>query len=250
MKVFKYIHLFSLDVCIGAIAYQYYFYQLRANLTIAFPFQVLLFCSIWFAYLMDRIIDVNLVIIKDNRHQYIVKYANQVYILFFILAISVIFAMTKIDLIFSIQGLLLVLGVGVYWIFWINKWFGRYLSKELFTAILYTLGILFPWDSPFDFHFILIAFLFFLIVLHHLKLFLHIAGKSMVKQLVFVEIVICMTLACYVVFYYDKLLVLSPIIFTLGVQLIIRYFYPSGRMRALAEIAYWSPLVLIIYELF
>jgi len=36
----------------------------------------------------------------------------------------------------------------------------------------------------------------------------------------------------------------------LGVQLIIHYFYPSVHQRAIAEMAYWSPIILFVYELF
>lgn len=250
MKLGKYIHLLSLDVCIGAIAYQYYFYQIRSHSAIPFPLQVLLFCSIWFAYLMDRLIDVRLGNINDRRHLFIVQHKRQVYILFFMLGVFIFLEMMKISNIHILQGLLLVFGIGLYWIGWIKKWFGNFLPKEFITALLYTLGILYPWESFYNFHFLLLAFIFFLIVLHYLKLFLQIAGKFIGKDLVLIELTLILSLICYLIFFGNRFLELMPLAITLGVQLIIRYFYPYGRTRTIAEMAYWSPILLMIYELF
>lgn len=198
---------------------------------------------------MDRLIDVHLDSINDRRHQFILKNKRNVYILFLIVGIIILLEMMKISTRSIMQGLLLVFGVGVYWFFWIQQWFGKYLSKEFFTAILYTLGILYPWDSLYTFQSILLVFVFFLIVLHHLKVFLHIAGKSVGTDLVLIEVFLVISLVICFVLWGNQLVELIPLCITLGVQLIIRYFYPYGRMKAIAEIAYWSPILLIIYEL-
>lgn len=250
MKCYKYIHYLSLDVCVGALAYQAYFYYLKTNHFVSISLQVLLFCCIWMVYLVDRMIDARLDQIDDARHHFIVQHTNKIYLLFIILGLGIGYIISTFDSQLILQGVLLFFLLLGYWLVWIKKWFRKWLSKEILTSLIYSLGILFPFSMNINGNYVLNSILFFFIVLHHLKLFLHLVGKKCPTFLLSLELLIAAGLFFQCVRDPQQIFGLIPLIITLGVQVMIHYIYPSVRMRAIAEAAYWSPFIVILYELF
>lgn len=250
MRILRLVHYLSLDVCLGALAYQSFFYHFRFRHQIPFSYQFILFCCVWFVYLLDRIIDLRLDLIKDNRHQFIFKHRKSLFYLFVVLGVFVIYLLPKMPLIFLFQGCILFFLVILYWFFWSQKWFNRWFTKEMVTAIIYTFGIVFPVDLNQTLAFYSLVLLFFLLVFYHIKLFLHFSGKKCFTFLWMVELLIILIILFTYILGLINLINLIPILITLGVQLIIHYFYPTIRIRLIAEMAYWSPILLMIYELF
>ena len=250
MRFFKLFHYLSLDVALGALAYQALFWWIRWQVFPPHVNQYLLFSSIWMVYLLDRLIDSTLWRIKDQRHQFIQSNSIFVGLLMLVLVVGNLLCLFLVDKTLLFEGFGLLLAMGLYWLGWVKNWYKSFLSKETFTAVLYVTGIVLPISWPLEGPFFLFGTLFFLIVFHHLKLFLHLAGKPSNLYLNLSEMLMGLML-CALVFYEQvPFIVLISFLITLGVQLFIRYFYPKIRSRPLAEAAYWSPLIFILYELF
>ncbi|MEY4384355.1 MAG: hypothetical protein RI995_1897 [Bacteroidota bacterium] len=250
MSFYRYIHFLSLDVCVGALAYQAYFYKLQTGMLVPINLQILLFCSIWVVYLLDRMIDVRIDLIRDERHQFIQQHQTKLLGLIGVLVLVIANSLIRLPIEWILKGTFIGLFLLFYWIAWAKKWFNRWVSKEFLTAFIYVLGIVFPFVNVHEVAIDCLLFLFFLIVLHHLKLFLHITGKKCSTFLLFVEVVM-LGIFLYLYNYHNSIFLISyPLGITLGVQLIIHYFYPSVHQRAIAEMAYWSPIILFVYELF
>lgn len=250
MRFLKLLHQVSLDVAIGAMAYQAMFWWFRWHTFPPLVIQILLFCSVWVVYLLDRLIDSALWTIRDERHQYIKNQVSYIKILLVLLVLTNVICLFFVEKALLLQGGLLVFLMGLYWLGWVRKWYKKLLSKETFTAFLYVMGILLPFHAPFNPVFILLALLFFCVVFHHLKLFLHLAGKPSTKYLIALEAISLLILLYASVVLEVSYLVLISFAITLGVQMFIHYFYPSIRSRQLAEAAYWSPVICMLYELF
>lgn len=250
MRFLKLVHYLSIDVALGALAYQALFFWIRWQIFPPFVYQFLLFSSIWMVYLLDRLIDSTFWDIRDNRHDFIQRHAKYVWIVMASLLVGNMLCLFLIEKTLIIEGFLLLFALGFYWLGWVKKWYKSFLSKETFTAILYVFGVLLPISRPFNFQFILTGLLFFFIVFHHLKLFLQLAGKSSAMYLNISEGMIFMLILSLIFFVPISFWVLISFLFTLGVQLFIRYFYPVIRSRPFAEAAYWSPILFILHELF
>ncbi|MEY2792073.1 MAG: hypothetical protein RJA76_65 [Bacteroidota bacterium] len=249
MKLYKYIHYLSLDVCFGALCYQSFFFRLRFNSPIPINYQILLFCCVWMIYLIDRLIDVQLASINDDRHRFILENKKRVVVICVVLFLIGAICLSQSSIIFISNGILVVALMVFYWLAWIKKWFNKWISKDFSTAFIYVIGVVFPFFNSNKNLFFFFVLLFFLLVLHHLKLFLHINGKKWNTFLKILEALISLGSIFVSIFYPNLILYCFPLWITLGVQLIIHYFYPSERMRVFAEMAYWSPLIINIYEL-
>ncbi len=250
MKFYKYIHFLSLDVCMGALCYQSLFYFFQNGSIIPFRFQILLFCAIWMIYLIDRLIDVRIALIRDERHQFIFNHQFWVVLICIVLSTIGLYYVFQINQEQLAEGFSILLMMGVYWWAWIKKWFTVWLSKDLLTALIYVLGVLFPFSNANHPAFFALGILLFLTVFHHLKLFLHVNGKKCETFLRLLEVLFLVGNLLFYVFYPTLIHFCIPLWITLGVQVIIHYFYPSERLRIWAELAYWSPLFVYIYELF
>ena len=177
MSFYRYIHFLSLDVCVGALAYQAYFYKLQTGMLVPINLQILLFCSIWVVYLLDRMIDVRIDLIRDERHQFIQQHQTKLLGLIGVLVLVSANSLIRLPIEWILKGTFIGLFLLFYWIAWAKKWFNRWLSKAFLTAFIYVLGIVFPFVNVHEVAIDCLFFLFFLIVLHHLKLFLHITGR-------------------------------------------------------------------------
>jgi len=253
MRWYKILHHWSVDVGIGAVLFQIYFHKILKGQLPEKELSIALFLGLWLIYLLDRKIDVSIFPITDQRHLNQQKSPWTFWILIFGITVSLAFLFFHLPEKVIYQGIILSIGIAVYWLATIFKWFNKYLKKEFFTALFYSLGVFIPIQLEFNSLFLLLLGLMFLLVFHHLKLFLSFAQKEnkvqnkLIISLEFLIVGILISLIIYSNFSFWQVL---PLSITLGVQLIIHYFYPNLKMRSLAEIAYWSPIIYLIYDIF
>lgn len=253
MRWYKILHHWSVDVGIGAVLFQIYFHKILKGQLPEKELSIALFLGLWLIYLLDRKIDVSIFPITDQRHLNQQKSQWTFWMLVVGIGISLAFVLFLLPQEVICQGIILSIGIAFYWLATIFKWFNKYLKKEFFTALFYALGIFIPFQMGFNNLLLILLVLLFLLVFHHLKLFLSFAqpeNKVQNKLIISLEFLIVGLLISLIIYSNFSFWQVLPLSITLGVQLIIHYFYPNLKMRGLAEIAYWSPIIYLLYDIF
>lgn len=139
--VYKYLNLLSVDVALGAVCCALFFARLLKVSVLPFGLMSL-GLTVWIIYTVDHLLDARQMKKKAStaRHQFHQEYFSR------LMVVVIIASLVNAVLIFFIRrpvfwgGVLLVICVGAYLLI------HRFLKfpKEIFIAILYTLGVLLP----------------------------------------------------------------------------------------------------------
>lgn len=238
----------SLEVVIGAVLYQYFLYDICLHASPSFLEVSILALVVWFVYLLDRQIDNLFQPIQDVRHQMHAVYRRPIWIMIATLGflISCLLPFLKIEILLA--GLLLAFLLLAYGFAW-HKGILRS-EKELFTAILYSLGVgLVVWvREP--------SAIFFLLPLiglayQNLCFFNLLEGKSSFyrDRLKKTEWILIGLLSGIYAATKDLFIVL-PFLVTFGLTFLLSRSTISERNRFWGELAFWSPLIYLFHGIF
>ncbi len=257
MRRTRFVHFSSLDVVLGAILYQLFWSKITFGHFPPLNQVVALFSAIWLIYLLDRKIDSNIEKSTDSRHLFQLKHKNKINILILGLASISVGNLFFLPLGLLQIGVLILMGIGLYWLIWWMGWFRFFLSsKEFFTAFFYTLGVGAStlYQSGLNNYFITIFVLLFLCVFQNLLLFSSLENTNESKWkyiLVMVEIVFLLNMFFFLYAHPQiEYGILIPFLFTFCLQVWIHYFAYSIHLRFLGELAFLSPIIYFIYEFF
>ena len=245
MRFIKYL---SLEVVIGAVLYQCFLYKVYFHAVPSYSEMAILALAVWFLYLVDRQIDILFQPVQDERHQMHVRHRKfyRVFISFlgFSVACLLPFQSTQVLL----AGFLLLLLVLIYGFAWHKGWLC--FEKELFTALLYALGVgLVVWvreprsvllvlplialayqnlcffnliDSPSDFY----------------------AGRLRKTEWILVGLLSGIYAATQEIF------LVLPFLVTFGLTFLLSRLSLSDEKRLLGDLAFWSPLIYLLHGIF
>jgi hypothetical protein len=138
--------------------------------------------------------------------------------------------------------------LGAYWGAWVKGVFEScWGSKEIFTALIYCLGILLPTSLVTDFP-IGLGIVLFLLALLNLWIFtwIDMGGKQ-----INIQVLIWMSLVWIImqIYWGIPIFVGSLLLLIWGIHVGIYYFSPRMSMRLWAEWAFVSPLMYILCNL-
>lgn len=247
MRFFRFFHFSSLDVVFGALAMQAMLWQVLAGGFQAWPEHTVLGFSVWIFYLVDRQVDnlvgppTDAIHLFHQRFQVLIR----TFILFLLLFLGYILSYISEEL--RYLGIYLSICMGLYGLA-IRFWDRLLLPKELFTSILYACGLFLPSLAVGKFSWLLFIDVFFLAFMN-LSLFTWLEGKADFR-LIFCRLqwILIGLLGCIAWQFSWELALCLAII--QGIHVGIYYFSPNLRLRWVGELAFLSPLVYIVYELF
>ncbi len=235
-----FIHFSSLDVVLGALSFQVYFYYFFYQVFPPFAYISGLFSGIWLVYLLDRKWDVILKQQADERHEFQFKNSSLINLLMLMnMGIGLISAYFLPMEILRL-GAVLILTIFFYWgflpFFRVRK---VYYLKELLTALIYSFGVLLvSWINQPNLHLIYLFGLFTLLVWHHLCLYevLEKPERSHYFSLLrFIELSWFILLGIFILWEDVKIWELVPLLITMLIQVIIHYFFHHFRTRFLLK---------------
>ena len=244
----RFIRNLSLEVVIGAVLYQCFLSKVYFHAVPSYSEMAILALAVWFLYLVDRQIDILFQPVQDERHQIHVRHRKfyRVFISFlgFSVACLLPFQSTQVLL----AGFLLLLLVLIYGFTWHKGWLC--FEKELFTALLYALGVgLVVWvreprsvllvlplialayqnlcffnliDSPSDFY----------------------AGRLRKTEWILVGLLSGIYAATQEIF------LVLPFLVTFGLTFLLSRMSLSDEKRLLGDLAFWSPLIYLLHGIF
>ncbi len=248
MRFFKIIHFLSLDVVLGALSLHLMFFHALLHKWPRWEYAGLLAISVFMIYGMDRQIDNRLASASDDLHRFHAHYQKPILGLMFVLGVMNAILLARVELNLLVLGLSLLTILFGYWFAWVKGLFEKYWgTKELFTSLIYSLGILLPSCLFADFPFLL-GISLFLLVLLNLWIFtwISIGGKRYyVSLLIYVSLVLLLLLGISGF----NLFVVGIMLMIWGIHVGIYYFRAQMHMRLWAEWAFASPLIYILCNL-
>ncbi len=248
MRFFKIIHFLSLDVVLGALSLHLMFFHALLQEWPRWEYNALLAISVFLIYGMDRQIDNRFSIASDDLHRFHALYQKPILGLMFILGIMNAILLARVESNLLVLGLSLLSILFGYWYAWVKGLFEKYWgTKELFTSLIYSLGILLPSCLFADFPFLL-GLSLFLLVLLNLWIFTLIStgGKRYyVSSLIYVSLALLLLLGIWGF----NLFVVGIMLMIWGIHVGIYYFRAQMHMRLWAEWAFASPLIYILCNL-
>ncbi len=245
MRFIKYL---SLEVVIGAILYQCFLYKLYFHTVPSCPEMAILALVVWFLYLVDRQIDNLFQPVQDERHRMHAKNRKfyRVFIGLLGFSIACLLPFQRFEVLLA--GFSLLLLVILYGFAWHKGWL--HLEKELFTAVLYAVGVsLVVWvreprsvllvlplialayqnlcffnliDSPSDFY----------------------AGRLRKTEWILVGLLSGIYAATQEIF------LVLPFLVTFGITFLLARLPFSKEKRLLGDMAFWSPLIYLLHGIF
>ncbi|MCZ2485572.1 hypothetical protein [Aquirufa antheringensis] len=136
MRFIKYL---SLEVVLGAILYQCFLFEVYFH-SLPPVVEVSLFALVvWFLYLVDRQVDIIFQPVQDERHEFHVQYRKFYRVIIGLLGVAIACLLPFQRLEVLLAGFVLLFLVMVYGFAWHKGWLR--LEKELFTSVLYGLGV-------------------------------------------------------------------------------------------------------------
>ncbi len=251
MRFFRALHFLSLDVVLGAVSMHMMFFHYFRGHWPMWEMDVLLGISVFLVYGIDRQIDNFSSAVLDELHAFHLRYRGILRVLF------VLMAMVNLVLLFRVELPLIGLGVGLmialmaYWYCWANRIFdGVWGLKEVFTSLIYSLGILLPTFVSGVFSWIEFetSIVLFLLALMNLWLFTSIE-KGVKRSYVFGIILFSIFGLIHLWIGGISLMLLGILSMTWGIHVGIYYFRAQMHMRPWAELAFSSPLIYILCNL-
>ena len=257
MRFFKILHFLSVDVVLGACLFQ----CLLTNIFLQGQFPPLfvilaLAFTVWTIYLVDRMIDNQKPILDSPIHDFHRRHALSIKCLIVCNIIILTTIVINLPKYLIINGLFIACLVLAYWALLIYGFFDRIkFSKEISTAILYSLGIflyvyLTECETPYML-LVLVTFLFFLLALQNLILFTLLANSGLKGDLIVRGIeglFVCLWLAI-LYFTHISVFLLLPFLITFVIHVWIHYISRSKQWAWLGELAFFSPLFYYLYAI-
>ncbi len=244
----RFIRNLSLEVVIGAVLYQCFLYKVYF---ITFPScseMAILALSVWFLYLLDRQIDNLFQPVQDERHRIHLDKSPQIRILLVILGVSILCLLPFQQLEVLFAGFSLLFLVILYGFAWHKGWL-RF-EKELFTSVLYALGVaLVVWvREPRS---VLLVLSLIALAYQNLCFFNLIDSSSdfYAGRLRKTEWILVGLLSGIYAGTQDLFIVL-PFLVTFGITFVLSRLPFSEGKRLLGDMAFWSPLIYLLHGIF
>jgi len=247
MRFFRAIHVISLDVVLGAWAMQAMIWQAQVGGRQPWLESIVLGISVWIYYLVDRQLD-NLVgqpIDEIHLFHFRFQAAIRGFIIVLMLVLGYLLIYLTEDLIRL--GIYLSMCMVIYGLA-LRYWDRLWLPKEMFTSILYTCGLFLPSLAVGQFSWLLFATII-LLALMNLSLFTWLEGKAYFRLIFYaLQWPLILLLGC--IGWQFSWLMAGCLAIIQGIHVWIYYFSPNLQRRMVGELAFLSPIVYIIYELF
>lgn len=248
MHFFRIIHFLSLDVVLGAISLHLMFFHALLHAWPRWEYSALLGISVYLIYGMDRQIDNLSANELDELHVFHAQNKRVLCKILFVLGCMNAFLLFRVEMTVLQLGLVLLCILVAYWIAWFKGLFeANWGTKELFTSLIYSLGILLPTSLNVAIPVQLVLTLFLLVLLN-LFLFTWITtgGKRYyVSLLIYVSLgsLLLLGISGFNAF------VVGIMFMMWGIHAGIYYFRAQMHMRLWAEWAFASPLIYILCKI-
>ncbi len=247
MRFFRIFHISSLDVVFGAIVMQAMLWNVLVGGMQPWSEQVVLGISVWIFYLADRQLDNSIHRPSDSIHLFHDRYPLFVrgLLLVLLICLGILLAFLSADLIRL--GICLTIGMVIYGAI-LRYWDRIWLPKELFTSLLYAAGLFLPSYAAGKFSWLLFIHVV-LLALMNLSLFSWLEGKLKFRTLfIYLQFALMAILPVICWFFGWELAICLAII--QGIHVGIYYFSPNLQYRWVGELAFISPVIYFVYELF
>lgn len=244
----RFIKNLSLEVAIGAILYQCFLYEVYFHTFPLVQEGVILALVVWFLYLLDRQVDNIFHPAQDERHQFHVRHRKFYRSIIGLLGVSIACLLPFQRLEVLLAGIILLLLVLFYGFAWHKGWL--HLEKELFTALLYALGVgLVVWVREPRAVLLVLP----LVALAYQNLcFLNLIESSSnfyARRLRKTEWILVGLLSGIYAATQEIFLVL-PFLVTFGITFLLARIPFLKEKRLLGDIAFWSPLIYLLHGIF
>jgi hypothetical protein len=244
----RFIRNLSLEVVIGAVLYQCFLYQVYFHAIPSYPEMAILALVVWFLYLLDRQIDNLFQPVQDERHRLHLYKSPLIRILLVILGVSILCLLPfqRLEVLFA--GFSVLLFILLYGYAWHKRWLRS--EKELFTALLYAVGVgLVVWvREPKS---ILLVLPLIALAYQNLCYFnlmespSHFyAGRLRKTEWILVGLLSGIYAATQEIF------TVLPFLVTFGITFVLSRLPFSEEKRLLGDMAFWSPLIYLFYGIF
>ena len=244
----RFIRNLSLEVVIGAVLYQCFLYKVYFHAFPSYPEMAILALVVWFLYLVDRQIDNLFQPVQDERHRLHLDKSPLIRIILVILGVSILCLLPfqRLEVLFA--GFSVLLFILLYGYAWHKRWLRS--EKELFTALLYAVGVgLVVWvREPKS---ILLVLPLIALAYQNLCYFnlmespSHFyAGRLRKTEWILVGLLSGIYAATQEIF------IVLPFLVTFGITFILSRLPFSEEKRLLGDMAFWSPLIYLFYGIF
>jgi Na+/H+ antiporter NhaD/arsenite permease-like protein len=244
----RFIRNLSLEVVFGAVLYQSFLYKVYFHSIPSIVEIAILAVVVWFLYLLDRQVDNIFQSIQDERHRIHLQYRRFFLVLIGILGVFIFCLLPFQNAPISFAGFSLAFFVLVYAYAW-HKGVLRS-EKELFTAILYGLGVsLVVWvREPSS---VLLVLPLIALAYQNLCYFSIMESPSdfYASRLRKTEWIL-LGLLCGIYAVTKDLFIVLPFLVTFVLTFLLSRQPHSERMRIWGELAFWSPLIYLVYGVF
>jgi hypothetical protein len=247
MRFFRILHISSLDVVFGAIAMQAMLWNVMVGGMQPWSEQVVLGISVWIFYLADRQLDNSIHRPSDSIHLFHDRYPLFVrgLLLVLLICLGILLAFLSADIIRL--GICLTIGMVIYGSI-LRYWDRIWLPKELFTSLLYAAGLFLPSYAAGKSSWLLFIHVV-LLALMNLSLFSWLEGKLKFRTIfIYLQFALMAILPGICWFFEWELAICLAII--QGIHVGIYYFSPNLQYRWVGELAFISPVIYFVYELF
>ncbi len=247
MRFFRIFHISSLDVVFGAIVMQAMLWNVLVGGMQPWSEQLVLGISVWIFYLADRQLDNSIHRPSDSIHLFHDRYPLFVrgLLLVLLICLGYLLAFLSADLIRL--GICLTIGMVIYGSI-LRYWDRIWLPKELFTSLLYAAGLFLPSYAAGKFSWLLFIHVV-LLALMNLSLFSWLEGKLKFRTIfIYLQFALMAILPSICWFFGWELAICLAII--QGIHVGIYYFSPNLQYRWVGELAFISPVIYFVYELF
>lgn len=244
----RFIRNLSLEVVIGAVLYQCFLYKVSFQAFPACSEMAILAFAVWFLYLLDRQIDNLFQPVQDERHRIHLHKSLLIRIFLVILGVLILCLLPFLLLKVLIAGFLLLLLVILYGFAWHKRWLNS--EKELFTALLYGLGVgLVVWvREPQSILLVLplIALAYQNLCYFHLMESPNQFYKVRLHKTEWILVGLLSGLFAAT----QEVFIVLPFLVTFGVTFVLSRLSLSDEKRLLGDMAFWSPLIYFFYGIF
>jgi hypothetical protein len=238
----------SLEVVLGAVLYQYFLYDVYFQRFPPISEGLILAFSVWFIYLIDRQIDNVFQTPHDDRHHFHQENKSKLQWLIGVVGMAILVLLPFQSGEVLQAGFALSFLVSAYGFTWHKGWLRR--EKELFTAILYGLGVgLLCWvQEPRS---LLLVFSLAALAYQNLCFFALLEKQNAFhsSRLRMMEWILLGLLSGIYASTQDLFIVL-PFLVTFGVTFILSRLSFSEDKRLWADLAFWSPLFYLLHGIF
>jgi hypothetical protein len=244
----RFIKSLSLEVVLGAVLYQVFFFEVYFHSIPSYSEVLLLALVVWLLYLGDRQLDNVFLPIQDERHRVHGEKRKVMRCLIGAVGLLILCLLPFQALEVLLAGFTLFFFVVVYGFAWHRGWLRA--EKELVTAVLYSLGVgLVVWVRE-PRAFLLVLTLLFL-AYQNLCYFALIenssdfyAGRLKKTEWILVGLFSGMYVAT------QDLFIVLPFLATFGITFLLSRTALSEGKRLWGDVAFWSPLIYLLHGIF